>query len=453
LPALLAIALLYVGAPVLAQAAPPPDAGAPADDVVTTLTPALRAQLVDAVAARLIEHYVDEAQARRIAAHLRERLQAHAYDTLASPAQFAEQLTHDLRDVNGDLHLGLHYDPRPRAVRQQLPTPGAAAVASAPAAGPSSQVLDSQRQNYGITRVEILEGNVGYLELSGFDGNDGFEAAYVDALRLLSHTDAVIVDLRRNGGGSGETSHFLFSHFLSATPVATISIASRETPTPQVMHSLAEVPGPRRPDVPLYVLTSRNTVSAAEEFSFVLANQKRATLVGSRTAGAGHMVAEVAVGHGFELGVSITRVSDPVSGREWEGNGVTPTLAVAPKQALLEAHLAAVRTIAAKATDPDRRRVLEREAQFLEAQRTPQAVDPALARRLVGIYQGREVSLQGGQLAYTRVVDGLPQPLVWLGGLRFAQGPTQFVFGEADGQATMTVELPNGVQVRLVRGA
>ncbi|MDF1505976.1 S41 family peptidase, partial [Roseisolibacter sp. H3M3-2] len=318
----LALALL-VAAPVGAQQPAP-------------LTAAARAEVIDTVAARMARMYVSADTARLIADRLRARLRAGAYDTAAAPARFAELVTTDLRAVNGDLHLGLRHA-------------GGAGPGRAPAGPPPARST-----NFGLTKVEVLPGNVGYLEITGFQGAPGYEEAVADALRFLSRTDALIVDVRRNGGGSGAMSHLVFSHFLGETPVPTIRVVERGTGRDEIERSVARVPGPRRPDVPLYVLTSQGTGSAAEEFSFVLKNQGRATIVGDRTAGAGHMVRAVPAGHGFVVSVSITRVTDPKTGKEWERDGVQPDLRVPAERALEAAHAAALRTVAQQADSSHR---------------------------------------------------------------------------------------------------
>ena len=242
-------------------------------------------------------------------------------------------------------------------------------------------------------------------------------------------------------------SHFVFSHFLGATPVATIKVQSRGNPEGDVRQSLASVPGPRRPDVPLFLLTSQRTASAAEEFSFVLKNKRRAVLVGTRTAGAGHMVAFRPVGHGFTLGASITRVSDPATGLEWEQVGVQPDVAVPAELALVEAHAAALRAILAAKSGEARTRVLTRLLAAIDAQRTPIAVDARRLARLVGTYEGRVIGLVEGRLTFTRVAGGLREFLVPLGGNRFALGATQLAFEEQAGSVRLTIEQPDGTQV------
>ncbi len=282
----------------------------PAQESQGELTAPMRAAALDSVRAVLRRAYVDVDTGRRIAAVLTQRERAKAYDTLTNRQRFADAITADLRTINQDKHLAL----RSRA------------VPSAQSSGEPTQPRP-RSASFGLRKVEVLEGEIGYLEIAAFDEGPGSRDAIADALRTLERTRAIIIDLRRNGGGSGEMSHLLFSHFLGAKPVPTIRIRDRRDGSDTTLTSVANVPGPRRPTVPLYVLTSRRSASAAEEFAFVLRNKGRATLVGERTAGAGHMNALVPIGNGFELSVSTTRVSDAVTGAEWEQVGVQPHVA------------------------------------------------------------------------------------------------------------------------------
>jgi C-terminal processing protease CtpA/Prc len=141
------------------------------------------------------------------------------------------------------------------------------------------------------------------------------------------------------------------------------------------------VPGPRRPDIPLYVLTSRGTVSAGEWFSFTLQNLKRATLVGERTAGAGHNVTFVPSGSGFTTTISYSRVADARTGKEWEQIGVKPDIAVEPAQALDAAHIAALDAIEASVTSDARRRELARIRGAVQARQTVVPTRPAPPER------------------------------------------------------------------------
>jgi hypothetical protein len=180
----------------------------------------------------------------------------------------------------------------------------------------------------------------------------------------------------------------VISHFTGPDTVRALRITNRSTGEALDRWTLATVPGPRRPDVPLYVLTSRGTVSAGEDFAFVLQSLGRATVVGERTAGAGHNNAFIESGHGFVTSISFTRVSDPRTGKEWERVGVRPDVATPPAEALAAAHAHALGALAGRAEDPVRRRALELTRELVEAQRRPPAVAAAALARHVGEYEG-----------------------------------------------------------------
>lgn len=393
-----------------------------------TLSSAVKSEVIDRTAAALVSTYIEIDGGQAIAEALRQKLASGAYDTFTNPAQFAEAVTADMRRRNGDLHLGLTFAP-----------PGAAGAPAAPPVSPATR-------NFGLGSVAILEGNVGYLEVTGFTAGPGYRAVVDEALRFLERTDAIIIDVRRNGGGSSEMSHYLFSHFFEATPRPTIRVMRREQePTTAMSHGT--VGGPRRTDVPLYVLTSAGTASAAEEFSFVLRNQKRATIVGNRTAGAGRMVTSVPVGHGFTARISITRVFDASTGVEWEREGIEPHVAVAPEAALEAAHEAAL--VKLNEGNPDATRTLLIET--LRAQRQPVAVASTVLAGFTGTYSDRVVTLADGSLKYTRRAGGLPERLVPLGGGRFALGAVRFVFESTAAGVRLTITQPNGTAVTFDR--
>jgi len=473
----LALVLTLLAAPPLAAQ----HAAAPADAVRAprVLDARQRAEVLEALLAELEERYVEADTARMIAEQVRARARSGAYERLSDPAAFATAVTTDLRKLNGDLHLSLSFDPAGsgpltggmgRRVVAGGPGPGGPGggpqgpgraegpgvrriVTAAPPAGPVAGggapppfARAARESNFGLTKLEILPGNVGYLEISGFLGVEGSDEAVAAAMRLLERTDAVILDVRRNGGGSGLMSHLVFSHFLPAEPVETIRVESRDPQLSRLQTSLAEVPGPRRPDVPLYVLTSRNTGSAAEEFAFVLKNLKRATVVGDRTAGAGHMVAGVPMPHGFVAGVSITRVSDPRTGAEWEAVGVQPDRNVPADQALGTAHAMALRAAAATAADEDRRRTLERTAEWVEARDRPRELDPARLAAIAGRYEGdRIVQIVSGRAMLKRGANGMADELVPLADGSFALGgATRVRFGDGSPSSLMTLDRADG---------
>jgi hypothetical protein len=191
---------------------------------------------------------------------------------------------------------------------------------------------DAQAHQYFV-KAQVLPGGVGYLELSQFPTpSPGVSRAYAEAMRSLAGTRALIVDLRENGGGDGDSVAELVGYLLDHRTLLQYDIerggARRE-------HFNVEVNGPRYGQTrPVYVLTSRHTASAAEECAYDLQTQKRAMIIGERTAGAANHNRFFRVGEKFALSVPYMTTENAVTRRNWEHVGVQPDLAVAPRDAL-----------------------------------------------------------------------------------------------------------------------
>jgi hypothetical protein len=295
------------------------------------LDAASRALAVESVASVVELNYPWPDTARMISAHVRGRYGSSAYDTISTLRGLANALTRDLRAINGDLHLG---------------------VSGGSAGGPGMMASGAANPPTGIDRFERLDGNVGYLKLYLLAGESAFDAV-TQALDSLDGTDAMILDLRAVPGGTAQMGQFLISHFMPPE-VHYLTALSMATGEATDQRTLSEVPGPRRPDVPLYVLVDRGSASAAEAPAFVLQNFGRATIVGERTAGAGRNVVQFPAELGLRVSLSTTRVYDPSSGREWERIGVLPDIVTTSEEALATALAHAHETIRAIHRSHDR---------------------------------------------------------------------------------------------------
>ena len=393
-------------------------------------TDASRREVVDSVAAILERMYADADTGRAIATRVRDRLAAGAYRGTSDWQHFARALTQDLQSINGDTHLWVEPGPPPR-----------------PAGAPPDPSL------HGVERVERLDGNVGYLRLSGFTGGESAVRAVEAALWQLATTDATIIDLRNARGGSGGLSNFIISHFMPADTVHVLTVYVRQQDVTTDRYTMASVPGPRRPDVPLYILTDDVTRSAAEDLTFVLQNFKRAIVVGGRTAGAGRNNIFLPLPYALTASVSISRVMEPGTRREWERIGVQPNVPVDPDSALIVAHRLALDTLIRKATTPGRRRQLEltREA-VVAAQAQPKPASASL-QRFVGTYEGGQtIVLHNGALVYQPRVAQPRATLVPLGAARFGDGATRYEFETTGAQAPrLRIITPDGTATSYAR--
>jgi len=322
-----------------------------------------------------------------------------------------------------------------------------------PGGPPPNAAIAARRTNFSLGRVDILPGNVGYMDIRGFAGSPEVVDAIKSALDYLHNTDAIIFDLRRNGGGSPFSVNMIISHFTTADTIPSLTVKNRSGHETFTRYTLASVPGPRRPTVPLYVLTSGATASAGEDFTFVLKNMKRATIVGGTTAGAGHNNALLDLGEGFNASVSFTRVMDPKTGAEWERIGVTPDVRVDPGRALDVAHALALKTIAASTTDARWRRMLDLTREGIEAQASPRSVPAATLGAYAGEYEtGRTLTVDNGRLMYSPRPGFLSEPLIALSDSTFAFGAARLSFErDAAGGVRLRVTPPEGEPLTYAR--
>jgi hypothetical protein len=417
-------------------------------------TPALdaaqRRAVVDSTARVLEARYADSAAAVRLGAHLRGRLAAGAYDRIADPAALGAALTTDLQSVRPDKHLRFSYEP----TREYSVTgvDGAAPASRGPGPvrwgridGRDSAAI--ARTNFAFDAVERLEGNVGYLRLSQFVPLDYSRETAVAAMAFLAHSDAVILDLRRNPGGSPELVELILSYFMGPEPVTFLTTYSRATRTGAERRTLREVPGQRMPEVPLYVLTSGNSGSAAETFAYAVQRLRRGTVVGETTAGAGTGGAKQSVGAGLALFVPQFQVT---SGPGYERTGVTPDVPTPAADALAVAHRAALEALAARDTDPAVRTERAWALELVRATQAPAAEDRL--ERFAGTYGTRTVAVEGGRLV-TAGQLGWKSVLVPLGGGVFRAGDARLRFEtDTSGRArALVMETMSGTPTRLPR--
>jgi len=313
---------------------------------------AARAAVVTETANLVRGYYVYPETGGRMAQVIRKKLAAGEYDLISDFTRLAARLTADLRAVSRDLHLRLRYDPDTAAALIQ--------------AGPEGTDLQrrraarERRNNFGFARLENMAGNVGLLDLRFFADTAYARDTAVAAMAWLAHADAVIVDLRFNGGGSPRMVQFLCSYFFGPEPVHLNSLYWRPSDRTDEFWTLRELPGKRMPDVPLFILTSPRTFSGAEEFTYDLKNLERAVVVGETTGGGAHPVNMKAVGREIVFSIPVGRAINPVTGTDWEGTGVTPDMPVPAEQASAHAHRLALKAILEKSSDPAWNRELRR---------------------------------------------------------------------------------------------
>src|SRR5437763_4797450 len=243
------------------------------DDSDFPVDAATRAEVIDGVLKALDENYVFPEVAKNMAEAVRRRLADKEYDAFATAKPFGEALTKHLREVCKDKHLRVIWNKEP------IPPKDAKGQPAAPV-DRAEMARQGAVRNFGFEKVERLPGNVGYLDLRGFMAADLAGDTAAAAMNFLANTDALIIDLRQNGGGSPVTVALLCSYLLPSEPVHLNDIYNRPENATKQFWTLPHLTGKRYPDKPVYLLTSNRTFSGAEEFAYDLQNVKRATVVG-----------------------------------------------------------------------------------------------------------------------------------------------------------------------------
>ena len=357
----------------------------------------VRAAIVDSITAAIDSIYVIEEGALAIVAGLRSNLADGEYDEYDDPQEFADRLYEDSQAIHHDGHFRIGI----------LPPLSEAAMEAEDQEDP----LERERQermdranNYGFKESRILPGGIGYVRFNRFSyGPDAFEAAAA-AMNFVANSNAVIIDVRNNGGGSAAMIRFLCG-YLFEHKTHLINWDMRAEDHTEQSFSLDHVPGKKFPDTPVYVLTSGRTFSAAEEFSFDLKNLERATLVGETTGGGGHTVAGYTFAFdGFRVLIRLPygRAYFPETGEGWEGTGVTPHVECPAPDALEMAHVEALKALAAAESDEVIVASYEWAMLDVESRRNPVVIDPAVLSECVGDYGPRHITLVDGVLYYSR---------------------------------------------------
>ncbi len=303
----------------------------------TPLDAATRARVIDGAIANLNEAYVFPETAKKMEEALRQRQKKGEYDAVTSGPAFARMLTEHLREVSHDKHLGVQYS-------------GMVLPKGQPGASPEAQAQfrkQMEQMNCGFEKAERLPGNVGYLKFNMFADPSVCRATATAAMNFLANSEAVIFDLRANGGGD-PAMIALLSSYLFADKTHLNDLWTRKTNKTQEYWTSIDVPGKKLDSKPVFVLTSNRTFSGAEEFSYNLKNLKRGTIIGEATGGGAHPVSGHRIDDHFTIGVPFARAINPISKTNWEGTGVEPDVKVAAGEALEVARKMAAEAIAKK---------------------------------------------------------------------------------------------------------
>jgi hypothetical protein len=319
-------------------------------DAQSLLSRKEKQEAVRTIAEAYERHYVFPDMGKKMADLVRGKMEAGQYDAFKDGRELGQQITRDFQALCQDRHVVVAYTPE-RILKRKKKDPRVLA---------DEELESSRRENFGFRELRIMNGNVGYLKISSFEGSPEALAVAAAAMRFLSNCDAIILDLRFNPGGDSAMVQFLASYFLGEEPVLLDEFHYRREGKITQLWSLPYVPGKKPVQADLYILTDSFTFSAAEGLAYDLQALKKTVIAGTPSAGGAHVTEIHTVLDRFTLYIPVAFSKNPVTGTNFQGKGVQPDIKVSGETAVQQIQLHALEKRIEKSSDPERKAELER---------------------------------------------------------------------------------------------
>lgn len=401
-------------------------------------------QVIEIAAEKLSKNYVFPDTARKYADHLRKRLKSGAYNEIKSPVEFAQALKADLHSIYHDKHLSVNYNP---GLEQAMANTGQGGHG---APNPNME----KKSNAAFRNVHIKPGNIGYVRFDGFSALTENTKRVIDqAFGFVLHADALIIDLRYNGGGDPRTVQYI-SNYLFNAPTHINSLYQRDRDT--TIHFVTSVITPNMSETPVYVLTSNNTFSAAEEFTYNLKSLKRAVIIGEATKGGAHPVRSFPTAHGIILNIPFARAINPITKTNWEAVGIAPDINAPFFSALDVAYAKALAQLAENNKNAPIGNYFKWHAGKMNAVMNKSQVSAADLEKIAGNYGPVTIEYKEGQLQYKRagfstfILNSISKKMLLLDGVE-----NQYIEVVSDAAGSVTgikINFDNGKSETLQRG-
>ena len=293
-----------------------------------SLTKEYKKDAIDKLSMLMNDFYIYPEVAEKTSAHLEAQFEAGYFDSFEDDETFAQALTEAVQFINKDKHMRVRARPPYEAPVNSIERKTAERM---------DQINNYRSFNHGFTELKILEGNVAYLDLRGFAGMERAKEIADAYMKLMSQADAVIIDLSKNGGGSPNMVQYLCSYFFDEV-LHLNSLHYRQDNRVDEFWTLEEVGGKKMANIPLFVITGEGTFSGAEEFSYNMQTQKRATLIGQTSGGGANPGGTRGINEQLSVFIPTGRAVNPITKTSWEGTGVIPEVSTSVEETFATAH-------------------------------------------------------------------------------------------------------------------
>ena len=307
--------------------------------------------VIENIKAIIDTNYVFADQTESINGSLHDLFLAGRYDDVTDHKTFAEALSEDLVSITNNKHFLVTYNPKliaHRRARRERINQEHQGGSEEEVQENDEEVIDWNRwyavqENFGFEKLEILEGNIGYVKINLFQPIDWVRPTIDAAMGFVTNTNALIIDLINNGGGYSPTDAYLASYFFDEKPTLWSSSYDRPTDETDSVSTFQDVGGEQRYlNKPVFILVGENTFSLGEKFAYGMKHFDKATIVGQTSAGAAHAIDFLEVNDNYLIQIPVQYDIHPVTKTDWEGTGVVPDITTPENQALRAAHLNAL---------------------------------------------------------------------------------------------------------------
>ena len=365
-----------------------------------------RQKIFKTVKDKMMELYLYPEKAKKMLEKVEDKMKKGEYRKINSLSNFVSQLTEDMLSVYPDGHLRIEELKKTQLERR---------ITDNQKTWWDRRTKEAQYHNFYFRKVEWLPGNIGYLDYRRLEYASLSGPTATAVMNFFSFSDALIIDLRKNPGGRGDIVQLILSYFFNGERIHYETKINRGKKRREQIWTIPTVPGRLLKDIPIYILTSRQTGSAAEAFAYCLKHLKRATIIGERTAGAAHTThRHIFPNLKIALYIPDGTAISPLTGKDWEGTGVIPNIKTKPAQALNVAYQHALNKLLIKETDKVKIFRLNWIKKEIESKIKPIHLSLADLKKYSGTYGPRIIYLKDDVLHYRR--EGRePFPLLPLG--------------------------------------
>jgi hypothetical protein len=361
---------------------------------ITNLDKELKSKIIVEISKQLLEMYVYADKANEIKRKLNKNFKNGVYERITDIHVFVNEINNVFQEVCNDPHLQVNHDKsklnRIIAIREATPDEIKKS---------NQEQIDRFREiNFGFRKLENLDGNIGYLNLIGFPPtNMGSETA-IAAMDFLANSNSIIIDLRENGGGEPEAVLFLASYFLEGG----ILWNTIEWPYRQTIDEFwtTEVTGKKMLDNDLFILISKDTFSAGEDFAYGMQCLNRATLIGETTRGGAHPTDGFSILDILVLSIPNGRSINPITKSNWEQVGVEPDIPIDAELAFDKACELALEKSIQNTVDLNKMIFLQFAKAQLKSKFTKITVDKSILQKYQGKYEKGEIIFDESDIYY-----------------------------------------------------